>query len=357
MSNPLSRTDILSGLQTVTLPGGQQTADAVFKNFAVQSNELQLELQLGFPITRAHRQRLQTEIHSQFKNFARVIVTVDRKIEAHTPQGMKSIPGIKNIIAVASGKGGVGKSTTTVNIALALQQAGARVGILDADIYGPNQPHLLGIQQKPVLTEDKKLLPVERYGIQSMSMGYLVDPTTPMVWRGPMISSALHQLLNETRWDALDYLFVDLPPGTGDIQLTLAKKIPVAGSVLVTTPQEVALLDVRKALEMFNKTNVPVLGVIENMATHVCRQCGHEEAIFGVGGGARLAEQCHVRFLGQLPLTMAICESADRGEPIVIADPESLCALHYGDIATAIAACLAVQPKSYAHLFSNIVIE
>lgn len=354
----VSQSDILSVLKQIILPGGVQTADAAFKNFTLSSDTLRLELSLGFPLLPWHVAALNAEIRSHFKFIAVVEeVVLEQKIASHAPQGIPAIPGIKNIIAIASGKGGVGKSTTAVNLALALCQAGARVGLLDADIYGPNQPHLLGIQQKPILTDDKKLLPIEHYGIQSMSMGYLVDPKTPMVWRGPMISSALNQLLNDTRWSALDYLIVDLPPGTGDIQLTLAKKIPVAGTVLVTTPQDVALLDVRKALEMFNKMHVPVIGVIENMAMHVCQQCGYEEAIFGVDGGPKLADECQVRFLGKLPLNIAIRESGDLGKPIVMAQPASLIAMSYQDIAVKIAACLVVQPKSYTHLFSNIAVE
>lgn len=353
----LSRQDILLALQAITLPLSQQPASSALQDFAVKSNMLQIALAIGYPLMPYSRETLIQQIRSKFKQFAAIDVKILQRVETHAPQGIKGIAGIKNIIAIASGKGGVGKSTTAVNLALALYQAGATVGILDADIYGPNQPQLLGIMQKPELTADKKLLPVLRYGIQSMSMGYLVEANTPMVWRGPMISSALQQLLSDTAWGELDYLLVDLPPGTGDIQLTLAKKIPVAGAVIVTTPQDIALLDVRKALEMFNKTNVPVLGIIENMATHVCRSCGQQEEIFGVGGGARLAEQCQVPLLGQLPLDRAIRESGDEGEPIVRAAPDGSIALSYQQIAMTIAARLATQPKSYAHLFSNVVIE
>lgn len=280
------------------------------------------------------------------------------KISAHVARAdVKAIPHIKNIIGVASGKGGVGKSTTAVNLALALSAAGAAVGILDADVYGPNQPHLLGISGKPEMTDDKKLLPMKCHSVESMSMGYLVAEDTPMVWRGPMISSALDQMLNKTQWSPLDYLIVDLPPGTGDIPLTLAKKTPLSAVVMVTTPQDIALLDVRKAMAMFIKLSIPVLGVIENMATHVCQRCGHSEAIFGCGGGARLAEQFKIPLLGQLPLTLAVRESADKQQPIVVNDDYPEIATLYREIAIKIAKLLEEQKKSYAHLFTNVAVE
>lgn len=271
--------------------------------------------------------------------------------------GLKPHPQIKNIIAVASGKGGVGKSTTAVNLALALSSLGVQIGILDADIYGPSQPLMLGAQQTPHYESGKPLTPVVRYNLHSMSMGYLVDVNTPMVWRGPMVSKALQQLLFDTQWPALDYLIVDLPPGTGDIQLTMAQKIPVAGAVIVTTPQDLALLDARKGLEMFRKLSIPVLGVIENMSTHLCTACGHEEAIFGVGGGEHLAQATDVLLLGSLPLNKQIREDADGGAPTVIADPESPIAHRYRDIAEKMIAQLALHPKSYAGKFPDIVVE
>jgi len=239
-------------------------------------------------------------------------------------QGLKPHPAIKNIIAIASGKGGVGKSTTAVNIAAALSSNGASVGILDADIYGPNQPQMLGVVEEPEVQEGQRLNPLVRHGIQTMSMGYLVDKNTPMVWRGPMVTTALQQLFNNTNWKDLDYLIIDMPPGTGDIQLTLAKKIPVAGAVVVTTPQDLSLLDARKGLEMFNKVNVNVLGIIENMSTHICSQCGHAEAIFGADGAAKIAEECGVPLLGQLPLDIRIREQSDKGIPIVLANTNEL---------------------------------
>jgi len=263
---------------------------------------------------------------------------------------------IKNIIAVASGKGGVGKSTTTTNLALALHLEGARVGILDADIYGPNQPQMLGATEKPSSKDGKTLTPVMAHGIQSMSIGYLVDANTPMVWRAPMAVGALQQLLADTEWDNLDYLLIDLPPGTGDIQLTLAQKIPLTGAVIVTTPQDIALLDVRKAIEMFNKVKVPVLGVVENMSMHICSQCGHAEPIFGEGGGASMAQEYQVDLLGSLPLDIKIRQQADAGKPIVITEPEGKIAQIYRTIACKVVAKLQ-QVEKITTKFPKIVIE
>lgn len=262
---------------------------------------------------------------------------------------------LNQIIAIASGKGGVGKSTTAVNLALALHQEGARVGILDADIYGPSQPLMLGVTERPEI-KDKKISPIVRHGIQSMSIGYLVDDKAAMVWRGPMVSAALQQLLNDTLWDNLDYLIIDLPPGTGDIQLTLAQKIPVSGAIVVTTPQDLALLDARRAYEMFHKVNVPVLGVVENMSTHVCSHCGHEEPIFGKGGGERLAKQYGLDFLGALPLDIHIREQTDSGKPTVVADPDGKNAKIYREIARKVKDKLT-QAKENVGVFPKIIIK
>lgn len=240
-----------------------------------------------------------------------------------SPRGLKTVSNVKNIIAVASGKGGVGKSTTAVNLALALLAEGARVGILDADIYGPSIPMMLGTPEHPTVTEDKKIIPLMRHGLQAMSIGYLVEVKSAMVWRGPMVTTALLQLLHDTQWDNLDYLIIDLPPGTGDIQITLAQKIPVTGAVVVTTPQDLALLDARRAYEMFHKVNVPVLGIIENMSIHICSVCGHQEKIFGDGGGQRLADEYKIELLGALPLDIKIREQTDNGTPTVAAEPDS----------------------------------
>lgn len=270
---------------------------------------------------------------------------------------MKPIPEIKNIIAVASGKGGVGKSTTAVNLALAFSQEGARVGILDADIYGPSQPLMLGVTTRPDIKDKKTLMPVLAHGIQSMSIGYLIDENSPMAWRGPMVSMALQQLLYDTQWDNLDYLVIDLPPGTGDIQLTLAQKIPVTGAVIVTTPQDLALLDARRAYEMFRKVNVPVLGIIENMSIHTCSQCGHQESIFGAGGGAELAQGYGIDLLGQLPLDIQIREQADSGNPTVSAAPTSPNALRYREIAKQIMAKLVLHAQNESGKFPSIEIK
>jgi len=287
-----------------------------------------------------------------------VNVTIAAKILSHkTQQGVSGIDGIKNIIAVASGKGGVGKSTTSVNLALALAAEGAKVGILDADIYGPSQPRMLGTTQRPESIDGKSIEAIKSYGLQCMSMGFLVDEEEPMIWRGPMVTQALEQMLNDTNWDDLDYLVIDLPPGTGDIHLTLSQKVPVSGAIIVTTPQDIALLDARKALKMFEKVNVPVLGIVENMSTHICSQCGHEEHIFGAGGGEKMAKQYDVDMLGNLPLDIKIREDADSGHPTVVADPDGTIATAYRHIALRIAARLAKQAKNYAAAFPNIVIK
>ena len=267
------------------------------------------------------------------------------------------VPGVAAIIAVASGKGGVGKSTTAVNLALALSVEGARVGLLDADIYGPSQPRMLGARQQPESPDGKTLNPIVSYNIQSMSIGYLIEEDTPMVWRGPMVTQTLEQLLRDTRWHDLDYLIIDLPPGTGDTQLTLSQKVPVSGAIIVTTPQDIALLDARKGLKMFEKVEVPVLGVVENMSIHICSQCGHEEHIFGAGGGQRMAEEYEVPFLGSLPLDIRIREETDNGQPTVIAEPDSRIAELYRDIARRASARLSLQAKNYSHKFPNIVIQ
>jgi ATP-binding protein involved in chromosome partitioning len=287
-----------------------------------------------------------------------VEVKVSSKIVSHAvQQNLKPQEGIKNIIAVASGKGGVGKSTTAVNLALALQAEGATVGILDADIYGPSMPRMLGCHGQPESIDGKSLEPMVGHGIQSMSIGYLVEEDTPMIWRGPMVTQALEQLLNDTNWKDVDYLIIDLPPGTGDTQLTLAQKIPVSGAVIVTTPQDIALLDAKKGLKMFEKVEVPVLGIVENMSIHICSECGHAEHIFGEGGGTRMSEQYHVDFLGALPLDIKIREQADSGNPTVAAMPDSKVSEIYREIARKTAAKLATKAKDHSAAFPSIVIQ
>ncbi|QTS84201.1 Mrp/NBP35 family ATP-binding protein [Coxiella endosymbiont of Amblyomma nuttalli] len=281
-----------------------------------------------------------------------------RAISAHAVQaGQKGIQEIKNIITVASGKGGVGKSTTAVNLALALSGAGAQVGLLDADIHGPNQPLMLGIREKFEIQSNKKLIPIRKYGIQSSSIGYLINPKTPMIWRGPMVSQALQQLLYDTLWKDLDFLILDLPPGTGDAPLTLAKRVPIAGAVIVTTPQDVSLLDAGKALSMFKKLGITVLGIIENMAIYVCPHCGQEDAIFGSGGGKLMATENHIPLLGQIPLNGMIRKNTDAGTPIIFSDPTSLLANYYREIAFALVEQLSLQPINYAIKFPDIVVE
>jgi len=335
------------------------SASAV-KDIAIDGAKVTLKVALGFPAAgyvETLAQALRDQI-AKIDGVTDVVIEVGSKIISHTVQrGIKPHDNIKNIIAVASGKGGVGKSTTSVNLALALVAEGARVGILDADIYGPSQPRMLGATAKPQTEDGKTMLPVICHDVQSMSIGYMIEEDNPMIWRGPMVTQALEQLLSDTKWDNLDYLVIDLPPGTGDVQLTLAQKIPVSAAVIVTTPQDIALLDARKALKMFEKVEVPVLGVIENMSTHICSECGHEEHIFGAGGGKQMAADYDVQLLGSLPLDITIRENVDVGTPTVVADPEGAIAQSYREIARRVAAGLSQQGKDYSTAFPNIVIQ
>lgn len=330
------------------------------KNIKVDGGNVTIDVVYGFPIN-GYKKDLSEKLTEMVKAVAgvsSVTINVSFKIASHAVQkGVNMIPGVKNIIAVASGKGGVGKSTTSVNLALALSAEGASVGILDADIYGPSQPRMLGVHQQPESADGKSLEPLKSYNIQSMSIGYLIDEETPMIWRGPMVTQALEQLLKDTKWKDVDYLIVDLPPGTGDIQLTLAQKVPVTGAVIVTTPQDIALLDARKGLKMFEKVEVPVLGIIENMSIHICSECGHAEHIFGSGGGDRMAAESDVDMLGALPLDMSIRIGTDEGKPSVVADPEGTVALIYRDIARRVAAKLSQKTKDHTSAFPNIVIQ
>ncbi len=330
------------------------------KSIDIADDKVTIAIEMGFPMN-GFKDQLIAKIKQQVESIAGVThcdVSITVKVQAHSVQkALKPIDNVKNIIAVASGKGGVGKSTTAVNLALALAEEGAIVGILDADIYGPSQPRMMGIDGKPDSKDGKTLEPMTNYGLQAMSIGFLVDEETPMIWRGPMVTQALEQLLNDTNWAKLDYLVIDLPPGTGDTQLTLAQKVPVSGAVIVTTPQDIALLDARKGFKMFEKVEVPVLGIIENMSTHICSKCGHEEHIFGADGGQRMAEQYSVDFLGALPLDIRIREETDGGKPTVVSEPDSKIALIYREIARKTAAKLSLQAKSYAAKFPNIVIQ
>ena len=330
------------------------------KDIKVDGDKVEVSVVLGFPASGYHEElagKLKALLES-VDGVSSATVNVSTKIAAHAAQkGVKHIDAIKNIIAVASGKGGVGKSTTAVNLALALSAEGANVGILDADIYGPSQPRMLGVAGKPESVDGKTLEPMNSYHLQAMSIGFLVDEETPMIWRGPMVTQALQQLLNDTNWKDLDYLVIDLPPGTGDIQLTLAQQVPVSGAVIVTTPQDIALLDARKGLKMFEKVEVPVLGVIENMSIHICSECGHEEYIFGQGGGERMSEENNADFLGALPLDKRIREETDSGKPTVVAEPDSRLSQIYREIARRTAAKLSLKTKDYAARFPQIVIQ
>ena len=329
------------------------------KNIKIAGDDVSLDIELGYP-GKSQFEPIRRQVVQALKQAgaAGVSVNVGSRVVPHAVQrGVKLIPGIKNIIAVASGKGGVGKSTTAVNLALALAAEGASVGMLDADIYGPSQPMMLGITGRPESKDGKSLEPMEGHGLQAISIGFLIDIDTPMVWRGPMVTQALEQLLRDTRWRELDYLVVDLPPGTGDIQLTLAQKVPVTGAVIVTTPQDIALIDARKGLKMFEKVGIPILGVVENMSTHICPNCGHESHIFGAGGAEKMCRDYGTELLGQLPLDAGIREQADSGRPTVVADPEGSVAEIYRRIARRCAVKIAESQKDMTAKFPNIVVQ
>jgi len=333
---------------------------SAIRGLGVDGDKVAVEIALGYP-ARDWRSTFAADIKAVLENdpaIARATVSVTPRIATHKVQGnLMPLPGVKNIIAVASGKGGVGKSTVAVNLALALVAEGANAGVLDADIYGPSQPLMLGITGRPQSPDGKTIIPMTNHGLQVMSIGFLVGEDTPMVWRGPMVTQALTQLLTSTHWHELDYLVVDMPPGTGDIQLTLTQRVPVAGAVIVTTPQDIALLDARKGLKAFEKVQVPVLGIIENMATHVCSNCGHEEHVFGEGGGARMAEQYGVPLLGSLPLDIRIREQTDGGNPTVVAMPDSEITARYRAIARNTAGRLSLQPRNKSLGFAKVSVE
>ena len=318
------------------------------RGVGIDGDRVAVDLRAGYPLE-GFRQSLTKVIREALEadpQIAGATVNLEWRVFPHQVQGeLKPMEQIRNIIVVASGKGGVGKSATAVNLALALQADGARVGVLDADIYGPSMPRMLGISGRPA-TEGKRILPQRAFGLQAMSIGFMIEEDTPMIWRGPMVTSALQQLLTETNWENLDYLVADLPPGTGDIQLTIAQKVPVSGVVVVTTPQDIALLDARKAVQMFRRVDVPVLGVVENMSTHICSQCGHEEAIFGTGGGQKMATEYELPLLGQLPLAMSIRANLDRGVPSLAADPDSEISVSYRECARRVASLLAQRPRN-----------
>ena len=341
------------------------TAAKALKSINVDDKKVVVNLQKGYPLKSVVddlsvlvKESLQ-EIELEQRD---IEIVFEQSIISHSvQQGVTPVEGVKNIIAVASGKGGVGKSTVSANLALALAAAGASVAVLDADIYGPSQPRMLGAQGKPDALENKMLIPLENHGLKIMSIGFMVEEDTPMIWRGPMVTQALEQMLRGTTWnndgEDVDYLIIDLPPGTGDIQLTLSQKVPVTTAVIVTTPQDIALLDARKAYKMFEKVSVPICGVIENMSTHVCSECGHEEAIFGAHGAEKLAKDYDLTVLGEIPLQLSIREQADAGNPTVVAEPDSDTSKRYRDIALKIAGKLSIKKRDFTNKFPNIVIE
>jgi ATP-binding protein involved in chromosome partitioning len=358
----IERADVEKLLSTFIDPnnGADLVSAKTVKAIAIDGADVSVKLELGYP-ARSYIDELKAGVERHLKaleGIGNVTVDVSVKIIAHAvQQALKPLPNVKNIIAIASGKGGVGKSTTAVNLALALSAEGAQVGILDADIYGPSIPTMLGLSGYPASEDGKTMMPKVSYGVQTNSIGYLVDADQPMIWRGPMVTNALQQLLKDTNWNNLDYLIIDLPPGTGDIQLTLAQQIPVSGAIIVTTPQDIALIDAQRGLGMFEKVNVPVLGIVENMSIHICSNCGHEEAIFGEGGGAAMAERNRVDFLGSLPLDITIRQFADCGRPTVAADPDGRPAQIYREIARKAAAKLALKAKDFSSKFPNIVVQ
>ena len=353
---------LLQALQSVVDPntGKDFVSTKQIKNLSVEGGSVAFDVELGYP-AKSQIPALRQALIAAAKSVAgvdNVSANVSSKIIAHAAQrGVALMPQVKNIVAVASGKGGVGKSTTAVNLALALAAEGARVGILDADIYGPSQPMMMGIEGRPESEDGQTMEPLENYGVQVMSIGFLVNPDEAMIWRGPMATQALEQLLRQTNWKDLDYLIVDMPPGTGDIQLTLSQRVPMTGAVIVTTPQDIALLDARKGVAMFDKVGVPILGVVENMAVHVCTQCGHVEHIFGEGGGKRYADEKSLDYLGALPLNLQIRLQADNGKPTVVSDPDSEVANIYKAVARQVAVKVAAKAKDFSSKFPSIKIS
>lgn len=354
--------NIQNALKTVVDPntGADLMTSKSARNIRVDGSDVSLDVVLGYP-AKSQIDPIRKAVIAALKEVpgvGNISASVSMNIVAHAVQrGVKLLPNVKNIIAISSGKGGVGKSTTAVNLALALAAEGAQVGILDADIYGPSQPMMLGVTGRPETIVENTLEPLRSYGLQVMSIGFLIDADNPMIWRGPMATSAMEQLLTQTNWQDLDYLVVDMPPGTGDIQLTLSQKVPVTGAIVVTTPQDIALLDAKKGLKMFEKVGIPILGIVENMSIYVCPNCNHQEHIFGQGGGQRMCEEYGVNFLGSLPLNLSIREQADSGKPTVVAEPEGAISAIYKEIARKIAIQVSSMSKDMTSKFPNIVIK
>jgi ATP-binding protein involved in chromosome partitioning len=358
----LTDTAVTEALRAVIDPntGKDFVSTKQLRNLKVEAGDVSFDVELGYPAKSqipGLRKALIAAVRA-LPGVENVSANLSSKIIAHAVQrGVQLLPTIKNVVAVASGKGGVGKSTTACNLALALAAEGARVGILDADIYGPSQPMMMGIEGRPESSDGKTMEPLENFGVQVMSIGFLVDTDNPMIWRGPMATQALEQLLRQTNWAELDYLIVDMPPGTGDIQLTLSQRVPLTGAVIVTTPQDIALLDARKGLKMFEKVGVPILGIVENMAVHVCPNCGHAEHIFGADGGKRMAAEYGVDYLGALPLNLSIREQADAGRPTVVSDADGEIAGIYRAVARQVAVTIAAKAKDFSSKFPTISIS
>ena len=358
----LEQQAVLTALQTVLDPntGKDFVTSKAVKNLLITDGDVSFDVELGYP-ARSQMAAFRKSLIAAAKTVPgvdNVSVNLTIKIASHSVQrGVQLLPNVKNIIAVASGKGGVGKSTTAVNLALALAAEGASVGLLDADIYGPSQPMMMGIEGRPESVDGKNMEPLENYGIQVMSIGFLIAQDEAMIWRGPMATQALEQLLRQTNWRDLDYLIVDMPPGTGDIQLTLSQRVPMTGAVIVTTPQDIALLDAKKGIKMFEKVGVPILGIVENMAVHICSKCGHAEHVFGEGGGKKMAADYQMDYLGALPLDMQIRLQADNGRPTVVADPDGEVAAIYKAVARKVAITVAAKTKDFSAKFPSITIS